>query len=245
MFLSNSRKFIFIHITKAAGTSITYALEKSMSWNDLVIGSTPLGAELQKYYLERFNLQKHSKAVEVRQVIGNDLWENYFTFTFTRHPYTRVLSLYTYIENLVLGKGWKRYLRGFPFTKIHWAPIWNWSATRAYLDTNSFSEFIRHPILVWEPGMKPQSEWLLDQDGNVMVDFIGQVESIEKDFAFVLDQVGLDSAPLQVYNKSQRKDRQPPEITEADYTYLGKVFEHDFQVLNYDPALRIPRTKSG
>ena len=42
MFLSNSRKFIFIHITKAAGTSITHALEKSMGWNDLVIGSTPL-----------------------------------------------------------------------------------------------------------------------------------------------------------------------------------------------------------
>ena len=244
MFLSNSRKFIFIHITKAAGTSITYALEKSLGWNDLVIGSTPFGAELQKYYLERFNLQKHSKAVEVRQLIGNDLWEGYFTFTFTRHPYTRVLSLYTYIENQVLGKGWKRYLRGFPFTKIHRDPIWNWPATRAYMETNSFSEFIRHPILVWEPGMKPQIEWLLDQDGNIMVDFIGQVESIESDFAFVLDQVGLDSVPLQVYNKSQRKDRQPPEITDGDYAYLGKVFEGDFQVLNYDPALRIPRTKT-
>ena len=75
--------------------------------------------------------------------------------------------------------------------------------------------------------------------------FIGQVESIEKDFSFVLDQVGLDSVPLQVYNKSQRKDRQLPEITDGDYAYLGKLFEGDFQILNYDPALRITRTKSG
>jgi hypothetical protein len=122
---------------------------------------------------------------------------------------------------------------------MHRDPIWGWPATQAYLETNSFSEFIRHPVLAWEPGMKPQAVWIIDPEGKVLVDFIGRVEAIEKDFAFVLDQVGLGSVPLQVCNKSQRKDRQPPEITDGDYAYLGRVFEHDFQVMNYDPALRV------
>ena len=239
MFLSNSRKFIFIHITKAAGTSITYALEKSMDWNDLVIGSTPLGVELEKYYLKRFHLQKHSKAVEVRQVIGNDLWEDYFTFTFTRHPYTRVLSLYTFIENQVLGRGWKRYLRGLQFTKIHRDPIWTWPATRAYLETKTFSEFIRHPILAREPGMKPQVEWILDQNGRVLVDFIGKVETIQEDFQTVLERVGLKAISLEVYNKSRRDQKRKPQITEEDYHHLENIFQEDFTLLDYDPTLRI------
>jgi len=239
LFLSNSRKFIFIHITKAAGTSITAALEKTMKWNDLVLGSTALGVDLQKHYLTRFKLQKHSRAIEVLWVIGKKRWENYFTFSFVRHPYSRVLSLYTYVQNQVEGKGWKRHLRKIPVLKINRDPVWNWPATTAYLETKNFSEFIRHPNLIWEPGMKPQVDWLLDQDGQMLVDFIGKVESINEDFKQVMDQIGLDPIPLKKLNQSRPPERNIPKINEDDYQYLAKHFEQDFKVLDYDPSYRI------
>jgi len=239
LFISNSRKFIFIHITKAAGTSITAALEKTMKWNDLVLGSTPLGVDMQKHYLGRFKLQKHSKAIEVGWVIGQKRWEDYFTFSFVRHPYSRVLSLYTYIENQVLGKGWKRHLRNIPFVKISKDPVWNWPATKAYLESRTFSEFIRHPSLVWEPGMKPQTDWILDYEGNQLLDYIGKVESIRVDFNHVLKQIDLKPLTLKTLNQSRTPERIIPEITEDDYHFLAEYFEEDFKLLDYDPAYRI------
>ena len=239
MFISNSRRFIFIHITKAAGTSITAALDQSMAWNDLVLGSTPLGVDLQKHYLSRFKLQKHSRAIEVLWVIGKKRWEDYFTFSFVRHPYSRVLSLYTYVQNQVEGKGWKRYLRNIPHLKINRDPVWNWPATTAFLETRNFSEFIRHPNLAWEPGMKPQVDWLHDQDGKMLVDFVGKVENINNDYLEVQQRIGLVPVPLQVLNRSRQPDRGLPVVTEEDYQYLYDTFRIDFETLNYDPDLKI------
>jgi len=50
MILSNSKKYIFVHIPKCAGTSITRAIAPSCEWNDIILGSTEFGNEIQNAY---------------------------------------------------------------------------------------------------------------------------------------------------------------------------------------------------
>jgi len=247
MFISNSQRFIFIHIPKTAGTSITYALESSFKWNDIVIGSTESGKQIAEIYRKKgFKLRKHSPATKVREVVGEDKWNDYFTFTFVRHPYTRTLSLYTYMARLLKNKRYriKQYLHNLPIQGLRDRdPVWQWPATRAFLETRSFSEWIRSPLLLGrELGLKPQTKWIVDRDKNVIVDFVGKTEDLKADFDKIAARVGLESIALETHNpsgKPQKKERNEYFRSEDDYEYLYQLFQQDFEVFGYDSGLRL------
>ena len=58
--INNSYKFIFGHIPKAAGTTITNQLSAYTNYCDLEIGGTCFGEKIQPAYKKRFNISKHS-----------------------------------------------------------------------------------------------------------------------------------------------------------------------------------------
>lgn len=231
MFISNSRRFVFVHITKAAGTSITAALDKSCQWNDLALGGTTLGEAIQAPYRERFGIHKHSTASEIKAVVGEAVWDDYFTFSFVRNPYSRAVSLYTFIRRSVRETGYRWYL---PIRRGRNLDLWRWPATRAYLATRSFSEFIRHPELQPDPGMRSQADWLCDGDGRLMVDFVGKVENIDTDYATVAERAGLGIESLTTHNRSGRGSWRE-HVSDADYEYLYDVYRRDFELFGYDP----------
>lgn len=234
MIISNSRKYIFIHIMKAAGTSVTRALDAQARWNDLVIGGTPFGESIQPAYRQRFNLHKHSLGREVRTVVGPEVWDTYFTFTFVRHPYTRAVSLYTFAGKMIDKYGWKRHLRRLSFTRVSREPIWTWRITQAYLESDSFSEFIRNPNL----RMIPQTDWILDEAGQAIVDFIGKVETVEADILTLSQKIGLEAPRVQQHNRSPDSHWTRHLNKEEDFALLQQLFAKDFEILGYDPSLR-------
>ena len=91
MIVCHSRRFVFVHIHKTAGESITSALSPS-----LVDGDWEVRGKVQPT-INGTVLRKHSTALEALHALGPELWEQYFTFGFVRHPIDRVLSLYRYI----------------------------------------------------------------------------------------------------------------------------------------------------
>lgn len=203
MIISNSRRFIFVHIMKAAGTSITRTLDPLIQWNDLLLGPTPFGSVLQNFYRIRFNLHQHSRSFEIKQVVGNAVWDDYLKFTFVRHPYGRAISLYTWIKGMVESDGLKRL---FPFKWLRKKEFWTYPGTQAFLNSRSFSEFIRnHKLLEQAPGFKPQAEWVLDGNGKMLVDFIGKVENIGDDFQDVAGKINCQIFKLGVHNRSSQR----------------------------------------
>lgn len=238
MIISNSKKFIFIHIHKAAGTSIHFSIDKTLEWNDISIGSTPYGEQIQKPYYSRFKIQKHSSARDVMYLVGNRVWSDYFTFTFVRHPYRRAISLYSYIDKLVTQHGKKRYLRYLPTARFR-KEFWNWPVTKAFLATKTFSRFIRHQYLRKAVGMKPQYQSFVDEKGHILVDFIGRVERIGEDFKFVSGKIGLPQTDLQKKNQSISDNSHLPVIQETDYDLLYELYKKDFDILGYDPNWRL------
>jgi hypothetical protein len=105
MLLSLRHKFIFIHIYKAAGTSVTHALRP--------FSREPL---LRPRTVPR--LPDHITAAELRDTIG-DLFDRCFKFTFVRNPWDWQVSLYHYMRQtrkhpqhqLVRGMSFDDYIR--------------------------------------------------------------------------------------------------------------------------------------
>ena len=64
MLISNTHKFIFIHLYKCAGTSIGRASIPTLRWNDLLLGNTSMGEKLSDIYFGLHGLRKHSSAID-------------------------------------------------------------------------------------------------------------------------------------------------------------------------------------
>jgi hypothetical protein len=238
MIISNSRRFIFVHVMKAAGTSITRALEPGLAWNDLVLGGTELGERLQEPYRARYGLHKHSRAAEIREVVGSERWEEYLTFAVVRHPYARAVSLYTFAERIVREQGRARWLRWLRFHPASRSGVWRWHAVRAYLATRGFSGFIRHREMAEAPGMRPQRDWVVDAAGRQIVEVVGRVESLAEDLGRIAPRLGLDAGAVGRHNPSGAGGPGRHLRDEADYRWLEERFRPDFEMFGYDPALR-------
>lgn len=81
MILSEQHRFIFIHLIKTAGTSVTSAL-RSFGKTHKEIG--------QGYTC-------HDNAPLLISRLGRDVFKSYFTFAFVRNPWDMQVSLYHYI----------------------------------------------------------------------------------------------------------------------------------------------------
>ena len=239
MYISQSRRFIFIHIVKAAGESVTELFDESGRWNDLPIGGTQFGEAVNRHYQKRHGFYKHSTSQEVRSVVGEQVWNDYFTFTFVRHPYSRILSLYKYAARMVDSQR-SPYLKRLPRKGRRKHPMWQWEAIQAYVQTNSFSEFIRHPQYHADEASLPQTHWIQDEHGQEIIDFVGRVENLEADLRIVADRVGLPAFKLTQKNRSAPGSGPEHFPTEEDYRLLEEAHQADFERFDYDPKMRIP-----
>ncbi len=227
MIISHTHRAIFVHVPKTAGTSITALFEPALRWNDLVLGGTDFGERLESAYRLRFGLNKHMWARDIRRTVGDAVWTDYFSFAVVRHPYQRLVSFYNWQRNAVSHAA-------------PGSPIWSWPATEAYRQSRSFSAFIRHETFLTSRAGKPQAEWVCDEEGRCIVDFVGRFEQLGATIDTVATRVGLGSAHLGVHNASAA-DRPPAELLhdEADYDYLHDLYRRDFELFDYDPALRL------
>lgn len=99
MIISHSRKFVFIHVPKTAGTTLSTVLENLTTYKDIEIGSSELGSAYQIAYRKKFGINKHSTAAQVKKLMGDEDFYRYFSFAFVRNPFDRLSSLYRFLKN--------------------------------------------------------------------------------------------------------------------------------------------------
>lgn len=127
--------------------------------------------------------QGHLKALDYKKSNPND-FNNYFKFTFIRNPWDRVVSFYHY----QIKRGWKFY----PFNK-----------------TIPFKEFLKN-WLKQMPGQAPLItnpcyDWISDENGKLIVDYVGRVEQMQKDFDTICDKIGIPQQKLPHTNRSKHE----------------------------------------
>ncbi len=121
MILSHKHKFIFIKTNKTAGTSIEIALSRFCGEDDIITPIAPedeitrrqLGCRGPQHYRAplgeygwrdyrdlafrrrtKRRYYNHMTSVEVRQLVGEQVWNSYYKFCFERNPFDRLVSLY-------------------------------------------------------------------------------------------------------------------------------------------------------
>lgn len=221
MIINNSFRFIFVHVPKAAGTSLTSALVPYTNYCDLEIGGTDFGEQIQTAYTRRFGLAKHSTAAKIQGVVGAVTWSKYFSFAFVRNPFTRCLSTFHFLRKWDgAGIEFSSKMKSFKnFEEYVLSDIW--------LESNGPDEIFR-----------PQIYWLnLPNKPNVIVDFVGKVEQIDKDMEFIMKVIehpmlrkGLLSVPqLNTSYQSSLDDIKNEAVIEK----IVSKYKIDFETFGY------------
>ena len=175
MIINHSYKFIFIHVPKAAGTSVTHELSEMTRYCDQEIGGTGDGQSVTRYYAKRFGLRKHSPSTDVRKIVGEDVWEQYFTFGFVRNPYTRLVSSFKFL------KGWANcpdHVR---------QRLDEFDTVQDFLDSDYWSDHAGPDNM-----FRPQTFWLCDpvSPEHVHVNFVGKTENIAESMKKIYAYLG-------------------------------------------------------
>lgn len=251
MLILNSRRAVFIHLHKCAGSSVEVSLASQLRWNDILLGSTVEGELLQPVYSKLFGLHKHSSAAEVRAVIGAPLWDEFFTFATVRSPYERIASLYGWVASIVepqldeigypSNAGFDERRAWVKAWKERPAPHWYYPATQAYLLTrgvaDAFSRFLREPILKdSEPAYRSQVSRLSDESGRLLVREIVRSEDLAVEWPRLCARLGVGDLPLATANATpERFRRRFDELARdgGDVAFLSARFEADFDAFGY------------
>ena len=135
-------------------------------------------------------------------------WEDYFSFSFVRNPWDRIISFF------------------YKFKRESYDKPRDWiieasELERAYEDVN-----IKLP--------PSQLQILESETGKIPFSFIGRFEKLEKDFGFICDKIGLQGVGLSHLNKSEHNcyqeyyDKTTKEIIRKKYNKEIELFGYKF-----------------
>ena len=182
MLISHDKQFLFIHIPKTAGTSITnsltaYADKPELLWENRLLAG--LGIHVNHIGpWKRRRFRGHCSANDVYRNLPQDVYNGLFKFAFVRNPWDLLVSLYNFIPSRPNHRYQKRVAQ------------------------MTFAEFVE----AWtkRPEIR-QASRITDMRGNCLIDFVGYFESISEDFTTVCNRVGV-APPLPRDNRSRHSD---------------------------------------
>lgn len=177
--ISHQWRCIFIHIPKTAGSSIEEVIwpsRHSRALDDLWMGFV----NTYRNEYQTGGLQ-HLLATHVRQAVGEDVFNNYFKFSFVRNPWDKAVSQFSYMKDRPDLRDYLGMQQDTPFA--------------GYLE-----RIARRKHVQWEE----QVRFLLDENGERLVDFIGRFETLIGDARTVFDRLRLADPNLPHANASER-----------------------------------------
>ncbi len=208
MIVNHSHHFIFVHVPKAAGTSVTELFSQYSSYRDLEVGGTLLGEALQTQFKRRFGLTKHATAKEILSVVGDADWGSFLKFGFVRDPYARAQSMFHFM------KRWRGNKDMDPLAFMDKMPDF-----RTFVLSPQFRKQKKSRIL-W-----PQAAWLQDDDGKMLVDIVGRVESLDDDLRAVLERLPSIAPTDAVASEAPKKNK-----SASDDDALNQLLSQDAEV---------------
>lgn len=224
MRISHNKKFVFFSKPKCASSSIRKALDK---YSDILSTSSP------PYH-------HHTTALQMKihfNKMGWD-WNSYFKFITMRNPWDMVVSFYHFAKPDINGiYFWEEVRLGIKRDKNNLIPFEQWILNKDIkkswhgllykngefhknLWTNDFSFFTL-------------SNFILDENGNSLVDYIVKVEDMKRELNVVFDKISIPLKRIRKRNKSKHKHYRHYYSEEAK-KIIEKEFQYDIKIGGYE-----------
>jgi hypothetical protein len=197
-------KCIFIHIPRTAGSSIEKCLVNKDWWKISPSTKHLLASQAKKMYAE--------------------YWNTYFKFSFVRNPYTRMSSLTTFptIGKVYYGTS------DFPNNIISEQHIHNYKKIYGSPVLIEYDHRFYNRTEVEKESHKKNCVY-----GNILdepIDFVGRFETLEDDFKYICNAVGLKNKTLP--NIGSNKTNKTSLSVEAKHL-INEIYKEDFIKYNY------------
>jgi len=160
--------------------------------------------------------QLHDTAHQRRTFLGKERWAKMFKFSIVRHPYSKVCSHYRFrVKTNQSGLG-DRHLG-----------LNEW-VEASYGKKNE--RYYNNPLM-----FAPCFDWLSDENGLILMDFVGRLETIGQDWQTIQQHLNTD-APLRRFNQTAKSENDDTaHLTAESKTILDAHFKKDFEYFGYDP----------
>jgi hypothetical protein len=203
---------VFIWIPRTAGTSVFSVLNKYGCPKLKTLNSASYC--FPQRGIVTFGHMNYSELLQ-ENYVSKKFDESSFKFCFSRNPYDRAISLFFYLNNYMNRSG-------------------------TIQEDSSFLAFCRHLENrgVEEIGLynrcglsqcNPQVRWV----ENTNIDFIGKIETINKDFEKVLEVLGLPRVKLPRLNATSH-DVYSKYYCEESRKIIGEFYQEDFYFFGYE-----------
>ncbi len=220
MILAPAKRFIFIHVPKAAGTSINSAL----SMHDAFYPARGKNIAAREAHAEKSGLPsataalgEHATAKQFIAALGRTVYDSYYSFGFVRNPWDVAVSWFHYrLINPAVGGHAEAAAAG------------------------TFETYVRH-VLTQPDAAKwvgLQYPFLVDDADQPAVSFVGRYESLAADFAAVIQHLGISILPLDHFNQSYHA-AWPSLYSRETFEIVGALVAPDAKLFGYgrDPEL--------
>lgn len=187
MLISHRYRFIFLRTEKTGSTSVLHALRElcgisvaalaagQPERDDVVRGHR---GTLRRYFPSVFGLWFHANASQVRTVLGEEKFKDYFKFSIERNPWDRQISLYSHRHK-----------------------------KRGVKDLSNFDRDMRSPLWRAMHHSRLDNWGIYSIDGKPCFDYMIKYEQLSEGFDEVLRRVGAaGKVQLAHRNSSDRKD---------------------------------------
>ena len=208
MIVSHRHRFIFFAVPRTGTHAIRAALGPLLGDEDWQQQTLTQNVRLPVPGLARFG-HGHLSLRQVRENLPPTIWRDYFKFGFVRNPYDRFVSVCAMLNKR--NPGYRGNERAF--------------MKRAF----GFPRF-RQRVLV-----RPQVDMLVDDTGELGMDYLGRYETLERSFAEVCRRMGVAEVELEKSNASEHGAYS----TYYDDELLALVtgfYRRDFEDLDYPVA---------
>lgn len=228
MIVSPTWKFIFVHVPKNAGTTIESLLMEHLDpAADLHISEAAEIDDNREVLgtRGRARLKKHITAPRLRNALPKGHYDLMFSFAFSRNPYSRCYSAYSYIT--ARAEADARQLRKNPAaaSKQDRSKFTGISFDEVCADLDGIAE--KHGLF------RPQTFWLPDIDS---VDYVGRLENLSQDLALIYTRLGLPTEKLDALPVANMKSARGAwrGMAPASAAAIRKFYASDFQRFGYD-----------
>jgi hypothetical protein len=252
MLVSHSKNFLFVHIYKTGGSTMTVLLHPYVDTAHAGDGKLE-GAGWQSTWHLYAQHSRFAECLPTLDQLGIDPAER-FLFTFVRNPYSWALSVWNNFYSLPTGNGASGVLSAWRTRLKIWlrGPQTQAEHFHALYPDGSFPSFLKFLGGIREGKIQPLYPYwgacdqysFLENSRGIEFDFIGRFERFDKDVRVVLDRLDIpapEELPHEVwYFKTKRFDYMNF-YDETSLAIANDLFARDFDAFDYPKLTQVKK----